>query len=164
LPELKTSNKDKAKVAINAITTYANWLKDLDNPMPRSFRLGKICIKKIRSGHPVELQSTQYLKALNHKKELHKKMFVLADKLCEKYLKSESKPSDSLALIKLVIDKISLQHTTPKSAIEKQIPELAEFVKQKDLLNIDPQSLWWSGNPIIWRSCRCFHLGAGTIR
>jgi hypothetical protein len=38
-------------------------------------------------------------------------------------MKSESKPSDSLALIKMVIDKISLQHTTPnfQSAIEKQI-------------------------------------------
>jgi hypothetical protein len=41
-------------------------------------------------------------------------MFVLADKLWPKYLKL-SKPSDSLALIKLVIDKISLQHTTPKN-------------------------------------------------
>jgi hypothetical protein len=76
-------------------------------------------------------------------------MFVLADKLWPKYLKSESKPSDSLALIKLVIDKISLQHHAEnfQSAIEKQIPELAEFVKQKDLLNIDPAKPLWSAEP-----------------
>lgn len=42
LPESeKNAIKDKAKVAINAIKTYADWLKDLDNPTPRSFRLGE---------------------------------------------------------------------------------------------------------------------------
>jgi hypothetical protein len=53
-----------------------------------------------------------------------------------KVFEIESKPSDSLALIKLVIDKISL-HTRRKLPIshEKQIPELAEFVKQKDFNN-----------------------------
>ena len=41
----------------------------------------------------------------------------------------------------MVIDKISLQHTTPEkfqSEIEKQIPELVAYVKEKDLLYIDP--------------------------
>jgi hypothetical protein len=39
-------------------------------------------------------------------------MFRLADNLA-KYMKSTPKPSDTLQLIKMVIDKISLQHTTP---------------------------------------------------
>ncbi|MGO4819640.1 DUF885 domain-containing protein [Flavobacterium sp. W22_SRS_FP1] len=139
----KKAIKDKAKVAINAIKTYADWLKDLDNPTPRSFRLGEDLYKEkfdldIQSSYKVD---SVFKKAVNHKKELHKKMFVLADKLWPKYMKSESKPIDSLVLIKIVIDKISLQHTTPKnfqSAIEKQIPELAEFVKEQGLLYIDP--------------------------
>jgi hypothetical protein len=41
----------------------------------------------------------------------------------------------------MVIDKISLQHTTPSKfqlEIEKQIPELVAYVKAKDLLYIDP--------------------------
>jgi uncharacterized protein (DUF885 family) len=144
LPESeKKVIKDKAKVAISAIRTYANWLKDLDNPTPRSFRIGEDLYKEkfnldIQSSYKAD---TVFKKAVDHKKELHKKMFVLADKLWPKYMKSESKPIDSLSLIKTVIDKISLQHTTPKnfqSAIEKQIPELAEFVKAKDLLYIDP--------------------------
>jgi hypothetical protein len=51
-------------------------------------------------------------------------------------MKSTPKPSDTLQLIKMVIDKISLQHTTP-SKFQLEIPELA-YVKAKDLLYIDP--------------------------
>jgi uncharacterized protein (DUF885 family) len=56
-------------------------------------------------------------------------------------MKSTLKPSDTLQLIKMVIDKISLQHTTPSKfqlEIEKQIPELVAYVEAKDLLYIDP--------------------------
>jgi hypothetical protein len=55
-------------------------------------------------------------------------------------MKSTPKPSDTLQLIKMVIDKISLQHTPSKFQleIEKQIPELVAYVKAKDLLYIDP--------------------------
>lgn len=55
-------------------------------------------------------------------------------------MKSTPKPSDTLQLIKMVIDKISLQHTTPAKfqlEIEKQIPELVTYVKTKNLLYID---------------------------
>jgi len=144
LPESeKKAIRDKAKVAVNAITAYADWLKALDNETPRSFRLGKALYEEkfdldIQSSYEAD---TVFKKAVDHKKELHKKMFVLADKLWPKYMKSKPKPTDSLLAIKMVIDKISLQHTTPEkfqSAIEKQLPELVEFVKEKDLLYIDP--------------------------
>jgi hypothetical protein len=139
----KKEIKDRAKAAVKTITIYVNWLKKLDNPTPRSFRIGENLYKEkfdldIQSSYKAD---TVYKKAVDHKKELHKQMFVLADKLWPKYMKSQPKPADRLSLIKTVIDKISLQHTTPKnfqSAIEKQIPELAEFVKEKDLLYIDP--------------------------
>lgn len=138
----KRAIKDKAKVAINAIVTYASWLKELDNSTPHSFRLEETLYKEkfnleIQSSYDAD---TIFKKAVNHKKELHNKMFFLADKLWPKYMKSEPKPMDSLSVIKKVIDKISLQHTTPQkfqSAIEKQIPELVKFVKEKDLLDID---------------------------
>lgn len=139
----KKAIKNKAKVAINAIRTYADWLKELNNLNPRSFRLGEDLYKEkfdldIQSSYKVD---TVFKKAVDHKKELHKKMFVLADRLWPKYMKSAPKPADSLLVIKTVIDKISLQHTTPEkfqSAIEKQIPELIAFIKEKDLLFIDP--------------------------
>lgn len=134
---------DKAKVSVKAIADYAEWLKKLPNKTPRSFRLGAVLYAKkfnfeIQSGYSAD---EIYKIAIDHKKDLHDKMFVLADKLWTKYKGNEPKPADKLDLIKQVIDKISLQHTTPEkfqSEIEKQIPELTAYVKAKDLLYIDP--------------------------
>lgn len=134
---------EKSKIAIASITEYANWLKKLDNKTPHPFRLGsKLYAKKfdfdIKSGYSSD---EIFQKAVAHKTDLHEKMFVLADKLWSKYLGTAVKPTDKLALIKQVIDKISEQHTTPEkfqSEIEKQIPELTAFVKTNNLLYIDP--------------------------
>ncbi|MFH6996419.1 DUF885 domain-containing protein [Flavobacterium sp. FlaQc-57] len=134
---------DKAKVSVKAIADYAAWLKALPNKTPRSFRLGNTLYAKkfnfdIQSGYSVD---QIYKIAVDHKKDLHEKMFVLAAKLWTKYKGNEPKPANKLDLIKQVIDKISLQHTTPEkfqSEIEKQIPELTAYVKAKDLLYIDP--------------------------
>ncbi|WP_289659795.1 DUF885 domain-containing protein [Flavobacterium panacagri] len=134
---------EKATVSVKAITDYAEWLKKLPNKTPRSFRLGtELYAKKfdcdIQSGYSVD---EIYKIAIDHKKDLHEKMFVLADKLWTKYKGNAVKPTDKLELIKQVIDEISLKHTTPEkfqSEIEKQIPELTAYVKAKDLLYIDP--------------------------
>ncbi|MGC4039827.1 MAG: DUF885 domain-containing protein [Flavobacterium sp.] len=134
---------EKGKKAIAAIDDYVDWLKKLDNKTPRSFRLGKDLFDK-KFNYDIQSSYTPeqiYQKAIDHKAELHAKMFELAEKLWPKYCGSEAKPADKLKLIKQVIDKISLQHTTPEkfqSEIEKQIPELVAYVKEKDLLYIDP--------------------------
>ena len=141
--EEKEAILTKVKTSVKAIQDYAAWLQKLDNKSPRSFRLGKELYAKkfdfdIQSGYNAE---QIYQKAIEQKKELHDKMFVLADKLWSKYLGNAPKPADKLELIKQVIDKISLQHTTPEkfqSEIEKQIPELTAYVKTKDLIYIDP--------------------------
>ena len=143
-----------AASSIKSIKDYVAWLKSIDNKTPRSFRLGKELYAKkfefdIQSGYTVD---QIYEKALAHKKELHEKMFEIADKLWEKYLGSSvdatlgkkgkiSKPADSLQLIKQVIDKISEKHVKPEefqTAIEKQLPVLIDFIKKKDLIYIDP--------------------------
>ena len=141
--EQKNATLEKAAIAIKAIENYADFLKKMDNPSPRSFRLGKDLYAKkfdldIQSGFSAE---EIYQKALNEKNVLHGKMFTLADNLWEKYLANAPKPTNKLEVIRQVIDKISLQHTTPEkfqSEIEKQIPELVAYVKEKDLLYIDP--------------------------
>ena len=141
--EQQQATLEKAEVCVKAIENYADFLKKMPNSSPRSFRLGKDLYGKkfdldIQSSFSAE---TVYQKALEEKKVLHEKMFVLADKLWEKYLAKAAKPTDKLVLIRQVIDKISLQHTTPEqfqTEIEKQIPELVAFVKKKDLLFIDP--------------------------
>lgn len=134
---------DKSKLAVASIKEYADWLKKLDNKTPRSFRLGaELYAKKfnfdIQSAYTAD---EMFEKAVAHKKELHDEMFALSNKLWTKYMGSAPKPADKLELIKQVIDKVSLQHTTPdkfQSEIEKQIPELTAYVKAKDLIYIDP--------------------------
>ena len=109
----KSAILSKAQKSVAAIKSYADWLQKLDNKTPRSFRLGKeLYAKKF----DFDIQSSYsadeiYQKAINHKKDLHEKMFVLADKLWSKYLGSAPKPTDKLRVIRQVIDKISLQHT-----------------------------------------------------
>ncbi|MBN9482213.1 MAG: hypothetical protein BGO70_16685 [Bacteroidetes bacterium 43-93] len=135
--------KEKAALAATAMKGYADWLKNLKNDHPRSFRLGKELYAKkfdfdIQSGYTVD---EIYKKAQEHKQELHTKMAALANQLWSKYMGNTQKPADSLLLIRQVIDKISLQHTIPDSfqaAIEKQIPVLVDFIKKKDLIYIDP--------------------------
>ncbi|WP_394774416.1 DUF885 domain-containing protein [Flavobacterium sp.] len=134
---------EKAKVAKKAISDYADWLKTMPNKTPRSFRLGAaLYAKKFDFNIQSSYTADEIFKiAVDHKKDLHDKMFVLADKLWTKYKGNEPKPTNKLDLIKQVIDEISLQHTTPEkfqSEIEKQIPELTAYVKAKDLLYIDP--------------------------
>jgi hypothetical protein len=145
--KLSTSAKERLNEnnnkAIAAVKDYVEFLKKMKNPNPSSFRIGsKLYSKKF----DLDIQSSYsakevFVKALRYKEELHKKMFDLSDKLWVKYLGNAPKPDDKLELIKQVIDKISLQHTTPEnfqSDIEKQIPELVAFVKEKNLLYIDP--------------------------
>ncbi len=133
----------RAKVAADAVKGYADWLKKRDNKTPRSFRLGETLFAKkfdleIQSGYTVD---EIFNKAIAHKKYLQSEIAKLANELWPKYMGSSPKPADTLKLIRSVIDKVSLQHVNRDSfqvAIEKQIPELTEFVKQKDLLYLDP--------------------------
>lgn len=133
----------RARLVADAVKDYADWLRKLDNKSPRSFRLGADLYAKkfeleIQSGYTVD---EVYRKANDHKKYLHGEMTKLAHELWPKYMGSAAKPSDTLKLIRSVIDKISLKHVHRDSfqvAIEKQIPQLTAFVKQKDLLYLDP--------------------------
>jgi Bacterial protein of unknown function (DUF885) len=132
-----------AKKSEMAILDFTDWLKKLDNTTPKSFRLGTDLYEKkfnfdIQSGYSSD---GIYQKAVLHKTDLHDKMFELSEKLWTKYMGNATKPMDRLVQIKQVIDKISLQHTTPEnfqSEIQKQIPELTAYVKAKNLLYIDP--------------------------
>jgi uncharacterized protein (DUF885 family) len=139
----KQEIKALAGEAAKAMKDYAGWLKNLDNKAPRSFRLGSALYKKkfefdIQSGYTVD---QIYQKAVTRKKYLNKQMAEIANQLWPKYLGAELKPADTLDMIKQVIDKVSLKHVSQDSfqiAIENQIPELVKFVKEKDLLYLDP--------------------------
>lgn len=139
----KKEMTDKAVVAVKAINDFADYLKAMKNETPRSFRLGKdLYIKKfaydIQSGYSVD---QIFKKAVEHKKELHAKMYELAYGLWPKYMGKQPQPTDSLKLIRMVIDRLSLEHVQPDSfqaEIERQIPILEQYIKDKNLIYIDP--------------------------
>lgn len=141
--EEKATIAARAKAAVAAMRGYAAWLKAMKNDSPRDFRLGKaLYLKKfnydIQSGYSVD---QVYDKAMKRKQYLHSKMAELANQLWSKYMGTAAKPADSLVMIKQVIDKISLQHVSADSfqaSIEKQIPVLTAFVKEKNLIYLDP--------------------------
>jgi uncharacterized protein (DUF885 family) len=149
LKKSKLSNNEKdqmnsrAKEVVAAIKDYVTWLKGFKNENPRSFRLGKTLYKQKFN---YDLQSSYsadqiYEKALSHKLELHKKMFEITKMLWPKYMANKSIPSDHLIAIKELIDVISLKHVKQDSfqlAIENQIPTLTEFIKRKNLIDLDP--------------------------
>jgi uncharacterized protein (DUF885 family) len=133
----------RAGEAIVAINSYAEWLQRLKNTTPRSFRLGKELYEKkfehdIQSGYTAE---QIYQKALEHKKELHEKMYELTQQLWPKYMKGKTIPADKLVAIKQMIDVLSVKHVAADSfqtEIEHQIPVLVNFIKEKDLIYLDP--------------------------
>lgn len=139
----KTEITNQAKLAVGAIKSYIDFLKTMKNDNPRSFRLGEELYKKkfefdIQSGYTAD---EVLAKAIAHKTELHQKMAEISIKLWPKYFAGKELPKDSLQLIRQMIDKLSLNHVQPdsfQSAIEKQIPVLVNFIKEKNLIYIDP--------------------------
>jgi len=133
----------RAEEAVKAMKEYASWLQQLKNDSARSFRLGRDLYAKkfsfdIESAYTAE---QIFQKAVDHKKELHIKMAQLAAQLWPKYMGTAARPADTLQLVRQMIDRLSLNHATPdsfQSAIEKQIPVLTAFVKEKNLLYLDP--------------------------
>jgi uncharacterized protein (DUF885 family) len=141
--EHKKTIERLSELSITAIKGYADWLKKLKNEEPRSFRLGRDLYAEkfemeIQAGFTVD---ELYEKAIARKQELHGKMTELSHQLWTKYMGDAPKPLDSLTMIRMVIDKISLNHAKPdafQAAIEKQIPELVAFVNKKNLIYLDP--------------------------
>ncbi|WP_343634362.1 DUF885 domain-containing protein [Fluviicola sp.] len=135
---------NRSEAAIQAINDYANWLEKLPNPNPRSFRLGtKLYAKKFEFDIQSDKSAKEiYQSALAHKEELHQKMMDIAIQIWDKHMGDRPMPANGYELVRQLIDQISLQHTTPENFqkdIEKQIPQLEKFVKDKNLIYLDPK-------------------------
>jgi len=129
--------------AVDAVREYVAFLKGLDNKTPRSFRLGK---ELYPEKFAYEIQSNYtypqlYDMAMQRKAYLHREMAKLSAQLWPKYMGNKPMPSDTLLLIREMIDVLSTKHTKPElfqQTIEQQIPQLEAFIKQKDLIYLDP--------------------------
>ncbi|HEY8957211.1 DUF885 domain-containing protein [Chitinophaga sp.] len=132
-----------AKTATKAIRDYAAWLKTLKPEHPRSFRLGKALYdQKFKYDIQSSFTAGQiYDSAIARKAFVHGEMTKISRQLWPKYFGNTPMPADSLELVGRMIDTLSVQHVKPEefqSAIEKQLPALIAFIKEKDLLYIDP--------------------------
>ena len=139
----KTNLIQRAAEATTAIKNYVEFLKNLNNPTPRSFRIGGALYAQkfdydIQAGYTA---AQIYDKAIVHKNDLHNKMYAIAKKLWPHYMAGTTIPPNKLQAIKLMIDTLSVNHVSADSfqtAIEQQIPVLAAFIKEKNLLYLDP--------------------------
>ncbi|RFS20621.1 DUF885 domain-containing protein [Chitinophaga silvatica] len=133
----------QAKAAVGAINSYVNWLKALKPENPRSFRLGKdLYDQKFRYDIQSAYTAGQIFdSAMVRKAYVHKEMARISRELWPKYFGNKAMPADSLELIGAMIDTLSANHVKPEefqTAIEKQLPTLISFIKEKNLLYIDP--------------------------
>jgi len=140
---MKTKMIIRSKESAVAMRDYVSWLEKLQNPSPRSFRLGRD-MYGYKFDH--DLQSAYscddiFARALKRKEELHGEMAKISRQLWPKYFKDEALPGEDLEIIKRMIGKLSEKHVHRDSFqvnIEKQMPALVEFIQKKNLIYIDP--------------------------
>lgn len=157
-PAEKDSMLTAAKNAAAAVKAYVAYLKTWKDYTPRDFRLGKALYEdKFRYEIQSSLTAEQtYQAALARKRYLHIEMARISRTLWPKYFGTQSIPADTLELIGKMIDTLSANHVKPEgfqAAIEKQIPELIRFIRQKNLLDID------STKPLVIRKEPAYMAG-----
>ena len=158
----KTAMIARSKEAAVAMRDYVAWLKALKNDTPRSFRLGEALYKK---KFVFDLQSSydadqMYEKASKRKAEIQQEMATISKKFWSKYMDIQPMPDNDLEITKLVIAKLSEQHTSPDSfqvAIENQFPQLLDFIKKKELIYIDPSK------PLVVRKEPAYMQGVAGV-
>jgi uncharacterized protein (DUF885 family) len=157
--------RERMGLAKESISTYIEYLKNIRKNLTvdnsRSFRLGKELYDAkfrfdIRSGYTAE---QIYKKALERKEELLVNMAVVSRQLWSKYMGDAPIPDEDKSMIRTIIEKVSETHVHRDSfiqSIEKQIPELAAFVNDKNLLYLDPTK------PLVVRKTPPYMEGGGA--
>ena len=162
-PQEKAIFAQRIANAGTAVVAWVDFLTDLDKSQAqmqraRSFRIGKDLYEQ-KFAFEIQSASTgeqTYRKALAARDELLTRMDGLADQLWDKTMGGAAKPADRYQKIGMVIDKLSLQHTTPANflpEIRRQIPQLQEYVIKNNLVTIDPSK------PLVVRETPLYQRG-----
>jgi uncharacterized protein (DUF885 family) len=162
-PQEKAIFAQRIANAGTAVLGWVDFLTDLDKSQvqmqrARSFRIGKDLYEQ---KFAFEIQSPNtgeqtYRKALAARDELLARMDALSDQLWDKTMGGVAKPADRYKKIGMVIDKLSLQHTTPANflpEIRRQIPQLQDWVVKNKLVTIDPSK------PLVVRETPLYQRG-----
>jgi len=150
--------------ARTAIDGYVGFLyKSMPAPGGgyRSFRIGKALFDR---KFALDIQSRYsadevFRLAQQHKADLLRDMGRRAARLFPKYCAGQPMPKDTLALIRQVIDKLTLKHAPREgfvAAVKRQIPTLTKFVNDHDLLTQDPS------RPLVVRETPLYMRGSGA--
>jgi len=143
----KENFKEKVEAAATAIDGFVSQLKEIQPTLAdnaKSFRIGKELFEEkfsaeIQSAYTAE-EIFQF--AVSEKEELHDQLYRLSGDLWEKYYGDQEKPGGRFDQIQMVFDAVAKTHVHRDSfitAIRKQIPQLENFVRENDLLTLDPE-------------------------
>ncbi|MEO3682292.1 DUF885 domain-containing protein [Shewanella vesiculosa] len=132
--------------ATAAIKQHIEWLTALESKLTekgaRDFRIGETLYEEkfafdIQSGMTAK---QLYNKAVADKNQVQQEMAKLTDTLWSKYIDTP-KPADERQAIRQIIDVLSSKHVKRENfvaEVRKQIPELIQFVNDKQLVTLDP--------------------------
>jgi uncharacterized protein (DUF885 family) len=163
--EEKLAFQTRVGAARAAIEDYIAFLTELDAKLQkdgaRSFRIGKELYEQ-KFAHDIQSGYTGqqlYQRALAEKAWLHDEMEKLGREIWPKHMGDAPVPADRLEMIGRLIDKLSERHVKREEfvdAVRAQIPELAAFVNQHDLITQDPSK------PLVVRETPEYQRGGGA--
>ncbi len=141
----KDTLQQRVAATTSAIKNYISFLQKLladKNYVFSNFRIGKeLFAQKFKYDLVTDYTPEQmFAKADSAKHYYHQQMFRIANNLWQKYYNNSAKPTDSLALIKAVLDKLALNHASPQHAVDtatKLVHDLERFIIAKNLFNYD---------------------------
>jgi uncharacterized protein (DUF885 family) len=155
---------EKARAAASDFVAYLTGIDKKLTESPanaRDFRIGRALYEQkfafdVQSGFTV---GQLHQRALAEKASLHDAMEKRARNLWPKYMGTAPIPADRLVMIRALIDELTKRHTTRAGfvdAVRKQIPALEAFVREKDLVDLDPT------RPLIVRETPLYMRGGGA--
>ena len=128
-----------------AMTAFADSLKAMASDKNREFknyRIGKeLFTEKFKYDLVTDLTPEEtYKQAMEEKAMYLQKMVKIAGDLWPKYYDRQPRPKDDLQAVQMVMDKIQLQHASPKDffdTLTNQVHRLKRFIIEKDLFDFD---------------------------
>ncbi|MBY6223883.1 DUF885 domain-containing protein [Ferrimonas balearica] len=130
-----------------AILSFVSFLEELERELKangaRSFRIGETLYEEkfaldIQSGMTAK---QLYQKALADRDQAQKQMASITEQLWSKYFPGKGMARDSQLATRELIDHLSARHVKREdfvAEVKAQIPELEAFVRQHDLITLDP--------------------------
>jgi uncharacterized protein (DUF885 family) len=157
--DLRQQIKAACADAKTALESFGTWLeKDLMAGATRDPRIGReTYFKKLRYALKSDIDPADILaRAETEKRKTHAEMYELAAPLYKKYYRMTPKGKDSLEVVRAVLTRVVLDHPKREELmdyIKGILPQLARFIKSKDLLTLD------DSKPLVIRETPEFQRG-----